>query len=333
MTKSAVISTSIHENVDMYHAWKREADYLIVAGDVNSHPHLKGFIEELGGIYLTPDAQKTSRVSDIIGWRSIQRRNAALLAALRHTDADIIISVDDDNVPDKDGFIKEYDGILHTSFTLSGNDAGWYNPGGNAIPSYRQRGVPIALSPSSYQAHHLSDDMLVPAVAQSMVLGDPDCDALERIVNYPRVVQVIHKSIAIAPGVWAPFNSQATAWDRKYAWLAGVWPGVGRFDDIFAAYVAQYLLWTEHRVIHFGHPLVRQYRNPHNYVRDVEGEWPHLVQLPEFIRILEAYEPTGSLVEDYRQIAYRLHRGDVRPDLTWDFLRAWVKDIHETGVI
>ena len=52
------------------------------------------------GIVLNPDDQikMSSELSDLIGWNSIQRRNFGILYAI-NSGADLIFTVDDDNIP------------------------------------------------------------------------------------------------------------------------------------------------------------------------------------------------------------------------------------------
>ncbi|NDB30111.1 hypothetical protein EB151_11255, partial [archaeon] len=70
---------------------------LIVVGDTKT-PHRE--YEDLDCIYLSPDEQEniSKELSDIIGWKSIQRRNVGFLFAYQQG-ADIVATVDDDNIP------------------------------------------------------------------------------------------------------------------------------------------------------------------------------------------------------------------------------------------
>ena len=70
---------------------------LIVVGDTKT-PHKE--YERLNCIYLHPDYQeeKYKDLSDAIGWKCIQRRNIGLVDAYNRG-ADIIATVDDDNIP------------------------------------------------------------------------------------------------------------------------------------------------------------------------------------------------------------------------------------------
>jgi len=69
---------------------------LIVVGDQKTPINYK----LVNGIYLSPtDQEKISmELSDLIGWNCIQRRNFGLLHAF-NLGADIVATVDDDNIP------------------------------------------------------------------------------------------------------------------------------------------------------------------------------------------------------------------------------------------
>src|SRR5215472_3795893 len=65
-----------------------------VAGDLKTPPDLVGDY-----IYLPPEKQQADwKTSRVLPWNSITRRNIAILEALK-AKADIIITVDDDNIP------------------------------------------------------------------------------------------------------------------------------------------------------------------------------------------------------------------------------------------
>ena len=75
---------------------------MYVAGDVTT-PHdayLALAAEHDGVVYLRPEDQEKvdGELSRVIGWRTVQRRNFATLAAWRDG-AEVFAFIDDDNVP------------------------------------------------------------------------------------------------------------------------------------------------------------------------------------------------------------------------------------------
>ena len=211
----------------------------------------------------------------MIGWNCIQRRNIALLEAIK-LNPDIILTIDDDNYPVDDNYKAD----MITAFT-GGNTlkiqttTGWYNPGDMLFPNVVARGYPLSQrhvdnEPSSVKT--LNDNDKIGVVA-SLWLGDPDIDAVERICCQPDVTSMMTDvNYALHPDTWAPFNTQATAFRTIFAPFMMVWPGVGRYDDIWASYLTQRAMEDSDYRLSFGHPLVRQDRNPHNLVTDLKNE-------------------------------------------------------------
>ena len=92
----------------------------------------------------------------------------------------------------------------------------------------------------------------------------------------------------MANGTWCPFNSQNTALHRDLIPAYVLSPLIGRMDDIWArctypflpvalpdccvSYVALRIMDHLRHGCVFGHPLVTQDRNPHNYFVDHEKE-------------------------------------------------------------
>jgi hypothetical protein len=76
---------------------KRDNWHFVVVGDTKT-PHAE--YERLDCIYLHPDNQdlKYPKLSKIIGWKTIQRRNIGFVYAYEHG-ADVVATVDDDNIP------------------------------------------------------------------------------------------------------------------------------------------------------------------------------------------------------------------------------------------
>ena len=70
---------------------------LIVVGDLKT-PHDE--YKKLNCVYLDPETQENKYpvLSQLIGWNSIQRRNLGFIEAFNRG-AEIIASVDDDNIP------------------------------------------------------------------------------------------------------------------------------------------------------------------------------------------------------------------------------------------
>ena len=95
--KKYIISTTINPPTKAIKKFDNLKNWnLVVAGDLKTPSNYK----LKNGIYLNPkDQEKISKkLSDLIGWNCIQRRNFAMIYAY-NKGADIIATIDDDNIP------------------------------------------------------------------------------------------------------------------------------------------------------------------------------------------------------------------------------------------
>lgn len=314
--RRALITTTIHRP-DNLRDWAaqlsdEDGDLIVVAGDRRT-PHLEveRLLDELDcdAVYLHPDDESPHESARVIGYDTIQRRNLALLEVLR--DFDYVITVDDDNYPDEN-WIRRVDELLgdHAlSVEEVTSPSGWWNPGDLCRPPVIHRGYPLDQRMTHPEPQTLgvrtvsatAETVAAPiGVFASLWLGDPDIDAVERIVRDPVVTDVaVATGRAAAVGTWAPFNSQATAYRRELAPLMMMWPGCGRYDDIWASYAARVVMDSIGWLVFYGRPVVRQSRNPHDVIADMRAE-------------MLGYQYTPRLVETLRLIAHQLQSVVVR---------------------
>ena len=97
--KKYIVCTSINKptlavkKFDSMKDWK-----LVIVGDKKTPKNYK----LKNGVYLSPKKQEKidKKLSDLIGWNCIQRRNFGILYAWKNG-ADVVAVVDDDNIPYK----------------------------------------------------------------------------------------------------------------------------------------------------------------------------------------------------------------------------------------
>ena len=290
MTRAAIISTSIYgmPNIAAWTEVMGPNDVMIIAGDKKSpHAATRNVVERerkrtgRNIRYVHPDDHDRWESSVILPWNCIQRRNIAILEALTY-EPEFILTIDDDNYPvNDDDLAQDSDWLnrVHEILTtpvreFTWTESSWYNAGHQCQPQVTHRGFP----PSQRHAEHVVHTAVDTAEAHhvgvfaALWLGDPDIDAVERIVAAPEVTSVRWPNETIAAGTWGPFNSQATAYLTALAPAMMCLPGVGRMDDIWASYVAQTIMDHVGLRVQYGHPIVRQDRNKHDLVRDLEFE-------------------------------------------------------------
>lgn len=300
MRSIGLVTTTIHVP-EALHGYARDAREhgrpvkIYVAGDRGTEAAAAdccALVARRTGIeceYLDPAAQDAflapwPELREHLPWNCIQRRNVAVLKAACDG-ADAVVTIDDDN------FVAESDyfagclpvcGAPDERVTLPayGKAGEWFNvcrflETVNNCP-FVPRGFGMAaradLDDGADPASGSPLTMPV-AVVAGFWLGDPDIDAATRIAHPVEVTRYrLDHNFFLVPGARAPFNSQNTVLARAAlpAWFLS--PHVGRHDDIFASFVvkriADHLGWG----ICYGRPLVRQERNEHDLLRDLDME-------------------------------------------------------------
>lgn len=341
MTKHAIIMPTINvppNLVDWSKQLNPETDVIIIAGNERT-PH--DGVEELlttldvPSVYLHPDGDRVKRwsVERYLDPNDHHRHALALLEAMT-VKPDVIITLDDDNFADSPFWVEAVDHMLttpNTSMMTMESPNGWYDVGRLCEPRVVHRGYPHWMRHDDIigNRYAVGRDERV-GVFASLWHGDPDIDATERIVLNPLVTRV-KSPLVLALGTWSPFNSQSTAFRAELAPLLMMWPGVGRFDDIFASYLARAYMDANDWFHAAGSPTVRQDRNPHDLVKDVENEifgWKHS---REVIDILREFGPDTRGMTPLEGFDHLTEQIDDRfaaiPAQTTDAFLAWSEDV------
>jgi hypothetical protein len=235
-----------------------------------------------------------------IPWDCIQRRQVGLLHAYEDG-AELIITIDDDNYLAQRDFIGHH-AMAGRRVTLDGfaSAAGWVNVcdflGEAHGFRFYHRGFPPAM--------RAQPERLVPVVTKTtgrvvvnagLWLEEPDIDAVTRLaIPVQATAYTRSENFVLAPGTWSPFNSQNTALHRDVMPAYFLSPWTGRYDDIWASYVVDAIASHLGDLVAFGHPLVRQTRNPHDLWRDLEQERQGMRLTDALIHALRGIAFTGT---------------------------------------
>ena len=335
--KIALITTTI--NVPKVLALYREIGpdvEFFVAGDRKSpHEAIRAFLKGVPNAHYFSDIDQESMClasSEIIGWNTIMRRNFALFVAIKSR-ADIIVTIDDDNIPVSRNYFDEFRQIFSRPFCglQVETDNRSFDVGQLLLPKVHHRGFP-------YDRRGISPTLKMTPVSQATVgvaaglwVGDPDIDAMARITNAPAIhnmSEVLQHGIVVAKDNLTVFNSQNTAFRRELAPLMMVWTAVGRYDDIWASYFAQFLMQTTSSQIHFGKPFVWQDRNPQNLWRNLKDEMLGMEMTPRFLEDLWAIDAGKDTMLDRMRRTYdRMASFDYLPPAVCKLGRAWCDDL------
>ena len=251
-------------------AHEKNWTFVIVGDTKTPHDKYRKLEREFKNVtYLNTEQQDKlyPELSNVIGWKSIQRRNIGFVYAY-HQGADIVATVDDDNIPydnwgdnifvnqiiEIDSFSHNYYNVFDPISATSHNDL-WH------------RGYPIEYVPNKNNIEYKGKIYREVLIQADFWDGDPDIDALCRLSKKPIVK--FEKFKPFGSSQIAPFNSQNTFLSRKVLPYYAVLPHVGRMDDIWGAYIVQY--YFPNSVI-YSKATVYQDRNVQDLVTNLQNE-------------------------------------------------------------
>lgn len=223
-------------------------------------------------------------VDRIVPWNSDNRRNVGFLAALRDG-AEIVISIDDDNLPAPGVDFVAGHAVVGAELDAPEVSAptGWYNlfDALEHVPA-----VPVWPRGYPYRVRTAQEVRTRPGRARVHVnaglwLGDPDVDALTRIAIHPDVKRMRLERGLLARDTFSPVNTQNTAIHREampayyYVLMHEVMHGsrLNRFGDIWSGYFVQRCAKALGYAVAFGAPAVEQVRNAHDLFVDLREEY------------------------------------------------------------
>lgn len=328
--KVGLITTTINvpRVLELYRAYGPDVRFF-VATDVKTPEAAIKFCKDLGNIDVFFFGSSPWKCFEIIGHNSIQRRNIALLEALKWG-AEIIVTIDDDNQPLHYGYFSRF--IDRLEFPFNGircATAGWFDVGRLLEPRAKHRGVPFYMDDAPFRWDHSIGAKV--GVAAGICIGDPDVDAVTRLQTEPevhRVSELLRAGIVTDPRTTTTvFNSQNTCFLRELAPAMMMLPGCGRYDDIFASLICQRVMRERGLHVHFGQPFVWQQRNEHNLLKDLSNEIWGMEHLPEFADFLDRiiFGP-GTVIEHCQAIYLALEHVPWFPAQATDCGLAFLQD-------
>lgn len=341
--KKFIVTTTINKPTKALQLFDNMDDWhLIVIGDKKTPEDFS----LKNGTYI-PETQQRSLGFDCVNhipWNVIQRRNIGYLFALREG-ADIIATVDDDNIP-KANWGKSLPGksmdldLMHADLVYDPlydnekflNADPLYSYGKDFKLKLWHRGFPVQLLEKRAESARIKpqDDVFVDVVAE-LWDGDPDVDAICRIAHGPFDLKLENNKsahFAVALGTFSPFNTQNTFFTRKIAPCMCLPYDIGRMDDIWASYMTEKVMHHLKSHVAYLGPTVYQDRNEHDLTRDLEKEMIGYRNTLQFLNRLKQIELSGSdVISLYSQVVSGI---EDLPFISKDmiaFQRAWIDDV------
>ena len=270
----AIVTTTIYsvsEAVKKFVTFKEWKVYIV--GDIKTpHSEYQELEKENNNVkYLSPEYQEENYkdISGLIGWRSIQRRNIGFLEALKDG-AEIIASVDDDNIP-LDNWGKNIMIGKPTNVYYYKSDEIAFDPvGATNYSNLWHRGFPIQELNKRNNKYNITRKTIIPDIQADFWNGDPDIDAICRLEHKP-VCFFDKKYFPLATNTFSPFNSQNTFFSREAMkkYFVIFYPGIGRMDDIWPSYYIQSLGFT----VMYNEATVFQDRNIQDLTKNLTMEY------------------------------------------------------------
>jgi hypothetical protein len=271
MTKY-IVTTTIYTPSEAIHKFITFSDWnIIIVGDKKT-PHDKYLQLEQQNKnvqYLTPEYQENNykELSDAIGWNKIQRRNIGFIEALKKG-AEIIASVDDDNIPLDNWGETIYIGKPTNVYYYESNEIAFDPIGVTNHNDLWHRGFPIQDLHQRCNKYKITRKTIIPDIQADFWNGDPDIDAMCRLEHKPMCF-FDDKYFPLATNVFSPFNSQNTFFSRAALKRYLVIPGIGRMDDIWASYYMESLGFK----VVYNKATVFQDRNIQNLTKNLTMEF------------------------------------------------------------
>lgn len=255
----------------------------------------------------------------IIPYNSDNRRNIGFLIALERG-CEFIISVDDDNYPQRDIDFFKYHSIVGTKQIIPTirTNSNWFNVCDLLEKSPNQR-----IYPRGYPYNKRWEDTSITKekkevnvmLNQGLWLGDPDVDSITRINRDVKITGFIDEQIALEIGVWSPINTQNTSIHVDilpafyFVLMNERVDGmiIDRYGDIWAGLFTKKIMDSLNYHASFGNPIVNHVRNKHSLFEDLKQELGCIIYTDLLVDILEGIELEGkNALELYANLSDQL---------------------------
>jgi hypothetical protein len=244
-------------------------DFVIVGDTKTPHDEYRKLEKDYKNVtYLSPNQQEELylELSNLIGWKTIQRRNIGYVYAYQNG-AEIMATIDDDNIPyDNWGVNKIGEEI---EIDLYEPELDVFDPLSITKDNYIwHRGYPIEYLQKRHRVEYKGKTRRKVLVQADLWDGDPDIDAMARLTLKP-IVKYSDITEPYCSNKISPFNSQNTFLAREVIPYYAVLPFVGRMDDIWGGYILQHHFPNS---VIYAPASVYQDRNVQDLVTNLEKE-------------------------------------------------------------
>jgi len=311
-----IIITSINPETEATRKFKDIPDWsLTVVGDKKTPNYDDPKINFIP--YSTQD--ENYKISKVLPVNSYCRKNIGYIEAIK-SGAGIIYETDDDNIPYNFWDFEKFE----TTNVLNSNEkfANIYSYlSGEKIWA---RGFPLEYINKTIN-HRIETRTSSVGVWQTLIDHDPDVDAIYRLTINKHINFDVKESFAVTEGVYAPFNSQSTFWNKE-CFIYMYFPSTvsWRFSDILRSYITQRLLWQDGLKLGFRKSIVFQDRFREDYMRDFVDEIPLYTNVVKTINLLDKMKFTSSKQDNLIKVYTELAKNNIVKGEELDILNVWL---------
>jgi hypothetical protein len=260
--------------------------------------------------------------------RHYARKNIGYLLAMRDQSS-IIVETDDDNLPRPEFWARR----IREQTAPAAFHSGWLNVYAYfSDSSIWPRGLPldaVQTAPPPYPS--LTVQTLSCPIQQGLADGNPDVDAIYRLIlPLPQSFRS-DRSVILGEGAYSPFNSQNTTWwPEAYPLLYLPAYCSFRMTDIWRSLVAQRIAHENGWGILYHAATVEQERNDHALIRDFEDEIPgylHNRAMMAALGVLTLTRGAEHMADNLRRCYETLVRNEWLGAQELPLLDAWLADM------
>lgn len=277
------------------------------------------------GVYFFVNGVKSNlEIERFLPDNHYSRKNIGYLTAIAEG-SELIYELDDDNCPNEKW--KQRTVEVEASESVG---SGWYN--------VYDLLTDINIWPRGFSLNHLKNKpscgvtrKFTSSIQQGLSDGEPDVDAIWRLIFNKTNSFDLHKSVYLKHGAWCPFNSQSTWWFPKaYPLMYLPIHASFRMTDIWRSFVAQRCLWELGEGVTFHSPSeVYQDRNEHDLLKDFESEIPGYLHNDLIVKTLNDLTLNGDICSNLLECYRALVKEEILPMEEVRSVRNWIKDIEK----
>ena len=329
------ILTTINEPDERVSDWKEiTQNETIVIGDKKTpipwnHP-------SCDFISMVDQLNSEFTIANLLPQNHYTRKNLGYLYAIKNG-ASAIIDTDDDNFP----YILQWNNLLSSNFDINEHAPSEnisfkniYTYFSDSDTLFWPRGFPLYFV-NSDKSIIQSEDIIKSDVNniglwQCMVNGDPDIDAIHRLIfkNTPQFKN--QTPLVMGDNIFCAFNSQNTIWlDSDLFPLLYLPSTVSfRFTDILRGYIAQAVINASSKNWGFYQATAYQERNVHNLMNDFRSEVSMYSNMEEIFQIIyQSCKTTNSIIDNFMDCYTSLSKKDFVKVEELRIVNSWLADL------